>query len=330
MNPDPKEIKRLLAPMRERPVSVHNFEVAEQRRRHAVDRMKRQIRSLSERQARRRRLLAYVPAAVIVSGAAALLVLRVGSGPAPEPPRPPASGLLITRSSGAVQLDSSAGVRRVRDGESLTLPFTGTFSTESDAFLAFDTPRGVKVQVAEQSRAEVAELGASGSEELHLVSGEVSCEVPKLGKRESFSVLTPAARVVVHGTRFSVRVRGANSDQPCVRVEEGAVLVHYAGKQVALNGGDSWGCAAPVSATGPERTAATPAPPARERRRPDPSAATGTLAAETRLLEAALIAERSGEFEQAAKHLRRLLKEYPGSPLADDARAVLRRVTRAR
>src|SRR6185503_14934704 len=107
------------------------------------------------------------------------------------------------------------------------------------------------------------------------------CAVPRLSPGSSFSVVTPNAKVVVHGTKFSVRVDSSEAGvtRTCVRVREGLVAVHHAAGTAMLHANEAWGCpesppVAPVVAAEP---LAKPAPSRHVRRRapvnPPPQAA---------------------------------------------------------
>lgn len=75
---------------------------------------------------------------------------------------------------------------------------------------------------------------------LHLVVGVVSVSVPKLGDSASFSIDTPDATVVVHGTRFTVAVAPGESPLTRVTVLEGRVSVAHAGREVMLGPGERY------------------------------------------------------------------------------------------
>jgi hypothetical protein len=204
------------------------------------------------------------------------------------------------------------------------------------------------LSVAEGTRMSVAGiLGSAKTNHVELRQGEVTCRVPHLAEGERFSVVTPDARVVVHGTVFSVRfdpARGTDS-KTCVRVTQGVVIVHHDSQETALNAGDSWGCSSPETAQSP-----APAPAALgETGTPGSSGAAtakpgahvvaqhaakeppsrSTLAEETQLLQSALAAERLGNRDKARIMLQSLLTEYPSSPLSREATRALARVSAA-
>src|SRR5690606_17235396 len=72
---------------------------------------------------------------------------------------------------------------------------------------------------------------------------------------EQFSIATPDAQVVVHGTVFSVHVGAPAHPQTCVRVSEGLVEVRHGAGRVYVEAGQTWGCAG-----GAEQAAASRAP----------------------------------------------------------------------
>jgi hypothetical protein len=257
----------------------------------------------------------------------------------------------------------AAGMRREIKG-ALTLRSPGELVGARDAWSHVSTARGVQLELAPKARLRVApapqisdtDRGAPVSG-LQLLQGEVHCRVPKLGKQKQFSIATPDAQVIVHGTTFSVAVSEAEHPTTCVRVAEGLVEVRSAKGVVFVGGGKQWGCAreaappvpnpstaaaAAVKDTTAERAPiATPAPvqapapliakkaPARRhalRARPQPQLPDGTLDEENRLLESALSAERAGDLRQARKLFAQLLTRHPNSPLIPEARLGLARV----
>jgi len=185
----------------------------------------------------------------------------------------------------------------------------------------------------------VSEVTDSG-EVVKLDVGAVHVHAPPLGQRH-FAVSTPNARVVVHGTRFSVEVDddGAGSIETRVRVTEGKVGVEYAGHELFLLPGQSWSSRPTQAALDeplPDKSAASeePAPDVA----PSPArpaggaqthpAAPGTtaettasaLAAQNKLYAAAVAARDRGDDRASLGHLNQLLARYPSSPLAPEAR----------
>jgi hypothetical protein len=220
-------------------------------------------------------------------------------------------------------------------GQSLSMPFDGELSTES-GLVDLKTSTGLALELAGETRVSLRDFSVSGTQSrVHLSRGEVTARVPRLEQGQQFSIVTPNARAVVHGTIFSVQVDSEQEGvtQTCVRVTEGVVVVHHDGGQAALNGGDSWGCGEVVidldDPATPEATARRPRAPGRPAATMGRGEASGTLAAENALLQRALAAERAGEGQAAVTHLQTLLSRYPESPLAPEARRTLARLTRS-
>jgi hypothetical protein len=323
------EARRLLAVLRERPHSVDPAST-DARRRRALPRLEQHVRRVAaqRKNSGRRRWVA-------VSLAAILSVAVVGIGLRKL-------RLYDTRGDVAVRAVEGHLVQRVLGtsralsaGDKLMLPVEGELQTDDGSRATLETAQGLRLEVEESSRLALSGMSSAGSDrsvELH--DGQIQCAVPKLGPGERFSVVTPNARVVVHGTRFAVRVDSSEAGvtRTCVRVSEGVVAVHHGGDVATLFAGDEWGCrpderAAQVGSGQAGPVAPLPAVhgrtgvPHRFERGP------GTLAEETALLQTALAAERTGQFDVAAAALTRLLSRFPDSPLGPEARAVQKRVS---
>jgi ferric-dicitrate binding protein FerR (iron transport regulator) len=212
-------------------------------------------------------------------------------------------------------------------GQSQQLKAEGSLETSPGAEARIKTAAGLQVDLLENTKVSLAELGAErGSSALKLERGRVRCVIDHRPER-TFEVVTPSARIIDVGTVFSVTV-DPGSGVTVVHVEEGTVLVQHAGAQTRLTAAQTWSSAtepAPVVSPPPAAVAdeAEPAPsPHREpaRRR------TPTLAAETELLQSGLRSEQQGDLRAAEVSLKALVTRYPASPLAPDARAALSRV----
>jgi hypothetical protein len=174
---------------------------------------------------------------------------------------------------------------------------------------------------------------------VELIDGRLAVRVPALPAGTEFSVVTPTATVVVHGTAFIVEVLpGAEGPLgTCVRVTEGTVSVRHAAGEEPVKAPGSWGCEQPHI----ERVEPEPAPVAAPRVRPARSVSVAmssgdsspndrsTLAVETRLLQLALSAERRGDYASAEETLLSLLSVYPRSVIAPEAREALTRIRRS-
>lgn len=161
--------------------------------------------------------------------------------------------------------------------------------------------------------------------ELQLLRGSVTLAVQPLPPGHTLSVHTQDAQVVVRGTQFTVSLPAeTEGSATCVRVQEGAVeVIRKDGSSELLTAGQSSGCAEQIPAPREEgATAQAPsvAPPSRS------SPPRSTLAQENQLLRSALAAEREGSYKQAEQSLRTLLKRYPHSSFASEARESLRRI----
>lgn len=219
--------------------------------------------------------------------------------------------------------------------EETTVPARGVLTASDVSGARVTTAAGIEVELAERTQVDLGALAKEPSRStLRLVRGAVRCHVPKLSKGQHFSVVTPDAEVVVHGTIFSVR-SSDDGTSTCVRVEEGLVGVTHGGKTVNLGPGTSWGCGfgdmpseASVTRTSDDVKAVRPGELAVERPAPAGGAVKvrGTLEQENRLLKAALSAERSGSHDKARALFSDLLARYPSSPLAPEARAGLARI----
>lgn len=233
------------------------------------------------------------------------------------------------------RLDHGVGLS-FAPGRTATISPDGEFITAPQSEARLRTPSGLEIGVFEKSRMSLAGLRAAGSNSVSLVTGDIRCRVPHLAEKHTFSVITPNATVVVHGTVFRVTVSGhAGALETCVRVEEGVVGVQTPAGETLVTADRSWGCnleeqpaplAAP-SASG-ERFPSPLRPMPKERPAGTTRAKAGTLDEENRLFQAGLSAERQGDALGAGAFFEQLLSRYPDSPLASDTRRALARVRR--
>jgi ferric-dicitrate binding protein FerR (iron transport regulator) len=329
------QVRKVLEVFRERPLSL-DAERLEQRRARVVPRLRAEVRVRHAREVRRRRLRRFGSALALAATAALVIGLAWTRG-APEVADADGAELVVEDLGGEGALWRGAEQHRLAVGETLKGPVRGELRTAEGAWARLRTAQGLSLGLAGATAVDVAELrGVAGERRVFLARGELSCDVPKLPTGEKFVVVTPDARVVVHGTAFSVRVMESAT---CVRVQHGAVSVSRPGRTVVLRDGESAGCeasaSAPAAVEAPKAPAATPVPsPERSAARATskPAAAAGepasTLAQETELLQGALSAERRGDLAAARRNLRVLLARYPSSPLADEAAQALERVSR--
>jgi hypothetical protein len=232
------------------------------------------------------------------------------------------------------------------------LPARGVLSSGEVSAARVTTAGGVRIELAERTDVDLGALaGRSRKSTLKLLRGAVECRVPPLAPGQTFSVLTPRAEVVVHGTVFSVRTSDDPAAPTCVRVSEGRVTVHGDDGVRTLTRGQSFGCPpepSPSAVTVAERAtpegaaALSPSPKSAPRpldksrvTRPEAvppkeARAAGTLEQENGLLSRGLSSERAGFCGDASRSFSELLSRYPESPLAPEARAGLERCRRGR
>jgi FecR protein len=319
------DVKKVLSALRDRPIGVDG-ERLDQRRSRALPRLRSELKT--QHAARRRRVrirnLGLLGAGAALFGVA-LLALRSGVDTAQPTARSEQGSITLEQASGSVLVVSAQhSARGITPGERLPGPVTGELRTSSGS-ARLRTAEGLSLALSPTARIELSGLGGPLAERhVRLNQGEVSCTVPKLAQGEQFSVVTRDLRVVVHGTVFSVRA--AEVARPsCVRVREGRVVVQHAGRESLLTAGQSFGCETEVSPA-----ATTPAPTlpvARAGREPSRRQA-GTLGVEADLLGAGLAAEQGGNPVRARERLETLLRLYPSSPLAPEARQALERIQR--
>ncbi|HYQ41513.1 MAG TPA: FecR domain-containing protein [Polyangiaceae bacterium] len=349
MTDDASEVRRLLGSLRDRPVSVDPERLAARRER-VVAVLKRDVRALAaERVSRARRRAGYV---VFSLAAAASVVFGVRHF-AQQRPAPAPLVITFVGSVGQATARASAAPRALRAGESL-LGDPGEIETVADGSAELVTSAGLGLNLGGATRVSLSGLvGTPATNQVELRRGYLNCSVPHLQEGQRFSVQTPDARVVVHGTVFSVLVDAnrARGSETCVEVTDGVVIVQHDGSETALNRGDSWGCEAKANAdpsgklaANPDRTATAPGSAAESvpdsasnelhERLPTSRSAPrvpqhGTLAEESRLLQEALRAERTGQSERAQSLLNQLLARYPNSPLSPEARRASARIASA-
>lgn len=333
---DVVETQALLSPFRERPIAVEPPEAAEARLRRLVPRLESYTRDMlvSQRRKRTWKRSSWLVAALATGVGAGLLYGRIDD--------PSIDGVAI---AGELVKVGAMDERTVLSGN-LQLNLLGQVETNSVG-ARISTKEGLALELGPKTSALVGRLGAkTDSQTVELTSGRIAVSVPKLGQEREFSVMTKDARVVVHGTRFSVEV---DPDRPgtCVRVSEGEVSVHRASAApVFVTGGQQYGCTdaqaalnddAVFNATEPELEESDTTQPStdaevaaqrgklrKQRQAPSPE---GTLGEETKLLQAAVRAEQEGRLDQSRGHLRELLSRYPKSPLRAEARLMLGRLS---
>lgn len=198
------------------------------------------------------------------------------------------------------------------------------------------TPWGASVALSEQTLLQFPESTESSPNDrvVQLLSGSINLDVPPLAANETFAVHASGHQVIVHGTQFSVSVAEEGA-APCVIVHRGVVQVKSPGNDSWLKAGQRSGCELPheeVEATEiaaledqPEQGAQAAKPVrSKNRSKKAPRSPEGSsLAEQNRIFQKALSQERAGDLRGARGNLQLLLKKYPQSPLAGQARAQL-------
>jgi hypothetical protein len=242
----------------------------------------------------------------------------------------PPGGIEVVALRGKVLAIPGAQSRALTLGQPTALGREGIVETSKDGGAHIKAGGGLEIDLLENTRVSLAQLDAGGvSPALRLERGRVRCVIAHQSGR-TFSVVTAAARVIDVGTTFSVSVdNGQDGPRTFVHVEEGEVLVQFAGGERRITAAQSW-----MSASEPSKTAAIANPvsvPAAEpsvpgRRRDLVKHRPQTLEAETELLRRGLAREQKGDLQGAVTAFETLVARYPESQLASDARAALSRV----
>jgi hypothetical protein len=302
----------------------------------------------------RRRLAPWIGWGVAAAAAAVLLVIgwhslrsdeRVATTPKMEPPGKTETPARETRDdtrlavadvdgSGAV-IDTADGARPASRGERIAAGTSVRVPGAGHVLLALDT--GTRLRVGAASRVRLTALGAT--QRFDVESGTLEADVAKVPLGGRFIVATGDAEVEVKGTRFEVAVvPDASACAPFARtqvmVQEGVVVVRFAGGEVRLPAGSVWpACPPPPPAAAhraPNRTRPQPAPTADRAAAATPAPDPSTLAEQNDLFAAALSARRRGDVDEAIHWLDRLIARYPKGQLIDSARSERQRLIQVR
>jgi hypothetical protein len=175
-------------------------------------------------------------------------------------------------------------------------------------------------------------------ERIRLSGGSVTLNVPKLAPERSLSVVTEHATVVVRGTIFAVMVEAlpSHGKRTRVTVQEGEVSVRSAGRELKLNAGQEWS-SSELSPEKPNEAAETSrgqaaldagtsgvSKPASANKAP-----ISELARQNQLFESAQAAKRAGQHQLALTRFSELMRTYPRSEQAHNARVEHFRLLRA-
>ncbi len=351
MEQEARSAQELLAPFRVDPGEPASESEAAALRARVVPALRGALRRAVARRAAARRWRMAGLGVTGMAAAAAVTLFVATRGPRAESPAPSGATLEVFVEGGRVVHRSASGVVSVEAGRPVRIVADGVLATLDDAHARLSAS-GVEFGLAGRTAIGLEELGEDGMERVRLHGGSLRCVVPPRGEQGRFSVVTPDATVVVHGTVFSVEVSPDLRAVPrtCVVVEDGVVSVRHRSGIARLVAGESWGCAdredaaldlraesavPAASPPGPDLGAAAPAaassaPPlavAPRAARPGPAASPmADLAEQNRLFQGALAAERRGDRAAAAAALEELLRAHPTSPLAPEARTMLARI----
>lgn len=280
-----------------------------------------------------------VTAAVLLPLAAALLLWVTTREVEPAP--------LVFVETGEVQIESSTGatpLRREETWDRADQVVLATRETEATVVL----PSRTTVQFAPQSRAaiqrETTSIGVNNdrsvslpderrNESVHLRRGSVSLTVPKLAPERSFSVVTAQAKVVVRGTVFAVIIdtSPANGEHTRVVVKEGEVSVWSGGRERRVSAGEEWSSRGEPLATAQSPDAAVSDVGRRELPTLDAGAVptpkhgattsrASDLARQNQMFESAQAARRAGQSNVALRRFTELMRVFPRSEQAHNAR----------
>jgi hypothetical protein len=295
-------------------------------------------RATSRRLSRRWRIwgaLALAATVVLSIGVGWVVRDRVEAGPTSQ-----AAAATVVSVTGTVNLLREGRSRALASSDQARLGTYDVVEATARSGARLLSRRGTVIELSSLTsvRFVVGPEEPAGAERIELFAGRVDVEVPEGVATESFSVRTPTALVLVHGTLFSVELRpgpDAGRDVTLVRVTRGRVLVQHDGAKIRVEAGGSWSSAPaqqqssawsghqasedfPRDTSRGEQTSTsrTPSP----RLAAVPSSRTTTLAEVNRLYGAAMAAKRAGRDRQALRHLDDLLRRFPDASLAAAAR----------
>ena len=245
-----------------------------------------------------------------------------------------ASALRMVSSVGDVLCRSSEGPwRPCRAGAERSLT---AVTCQDDATTELETRIGARLVLMPASTLlSATDAKAPNAHRVRLTQGRVDVSVPKLGPDQSFAVETETAVVTVHGTAFSVSIVGEQQGKrhTCVELREGVIMVDSGGQSQRLVAPALVGCE-----LGPSKSTADADQEDQEKREllgPVPSKSDASssaskkkssLAQEIRLLQRGLGAEQRQDRAAADRFYRALLKQYPNSIVAPEARAAVERL----
>ena len=127
----------------------------------------------------------------------------------------------ITFLKGSAQIQSADGkIKQLAFADDVEAGSEVKTDTKSYIFIQFGETSVVKMQ--ENSTLKIGKLISVNNMDLHLEQGQVLSKINKLGKGESFSIMTPTTVASVRGTQFSVSYGEGRTD---ISVAQGRVNV---------------------------------------------------------------------------------------------------------
>lgn len=329
---DQPEVRRLLLALSERPMEVATPSLRRTRRQRAIERIQRVLNEADAPTASLEFGRSRWAKACLLAALAAGLVLA-------------ASQLWrqsdVSRAS-ALRMVSSVGEVHCRSGEGPWRPCRAgaermltAVTCQDDATTELETGGARLVLMPTSTLLSATDAKAPKARRVRLTQGRVDVSVPKLAPGQSFAVETETAVVTVHGTAFSVSVvsEGRGKSHTCVELREGVITVDSGGQSQRLIAPALVGCELEPSRSSAD--AQREAPEEQEVLGPVPSKSDASfsaakkqssLAHEIRLLQQGLAAEQRHDRAAADRLYRVLLKQYPHSIVAPEARAAVERL----
>jgi hypothetical protein len=351
--------------LRDTAVSLEDAGVADARGRYISERLAQTIREAPgrHRAAQRQKAMAWGGVAISALGLGLVVAGQLRRAPvASSTPAAQGAGVqllaqrdtvkgIIQELAGQVDIVNAQG-RTTAAVRASALEPSDEVVTRANGRGSMVLPGGARVELSESSRLrlQAAALPAAPQESrLSLLEGKVNVHVPHLDRGSTFTVVTPQAEVIVHGTAFSVEVLKPDGEpaETCVVVSEGVVTARSVDREALLSPGMHWSSRANGSRCATDRMSPeVPSAAARraESKPPDEpsvapqtlgasgarhktksSALVNSLAAQNRLFEAAMVARKEGDERQAIERFDELLRKYPDSALASEANEQRRR-----
>lgn len=330
---DQPEVRRLLLALSERPMEVATPSMRHIRRQHAIERIRR---VLSEADA---------PTPSLGFGklrwAKVSLLAALAAGLALATGKPWRQGE-VSRAS-AFRMLSSVGDVVCRSGEGAWRPCKAgavhsltAVTCNDNATTELETRIGARIVLMPASTLlSATDAKTPNAHRVRLTEGRVDVTVPKLGPDQSFAVETETGVVTVHGTAFSVSIVGGQQGEShtCVELREGVISVDSGGQSQRVVAPALVGCdiepskpAADVEQEAQEERAVLAPVPSKSDASSSASKKKSSLAQEIRLLQQGLAAEQRHDRAAADRLYRVLLRQYPNSIVAPEARAAVERL----